>query len=154
MVDREPWRKAAVLVRRLRDGMIANDDFEREWPRSTDDRAPRPIAATLWASYSDLYPHALKGRHSLTDYGRAFFDRCALFLDSDLEYQWPRDGCYADSGLPRTLVVLSLGLLLPLYIRQKRRYAEQEAAGESDVWPFIRRSDYERERSRASGRKQ
>jgi hypothetical protein len=151
MADRQARRSAAVLVRRLRDGMITNDDFEREWPRSTDDRALRAIAPTLWASYSDMYPHTLKGRHSLTDCGRAFFDRCALFLDSDLEYQWPRDGCYAGKGLPRTLVVLSLGLLLPLYIRQKRRYAEQEAAGESNVWPFIRRSDYEQERSRVRG---
>ena len=38
-----------------------------------------------------------------------------------------------------------LWLYLPIYIYLRRRYLEQEAAGDSTVRPFIRRSDYEQE---------
>ena len=46
-------------------------------------------------------------------------------------------------NVPASLL-LSLGLLLPIHLLLKRRYAEQLAAGDLEVWPFIRRADAER----------
>jgi hypothetical protein len=150
MVDHEARKKATALVRQLRDGTITNDDFEDAWPRSQHDRALRAIARTLWASYDSRYTHTLEGRHALNDYGRALFDRRILFLRSDLEYRWPRDRLYAGRGLPCWALVISFGLLLPAVRHLERCYREQEAAGNSRVWPFILSSDHERERDKSA----
>jgi len=152
MIDRALRDKAAVLIRRLGDGMITSDEFEDEWPRPSDDRALKAIAATLWGAYSDISSHKLEGSYALNEYGRALFDRCILFLESDLEYAWPRNRLYGEKGIPLTIVVLSLGMLFPLYLMQKRHYVEQEAAGDRHAWPFIRRLDYEREHAHAAER--
>src|SRR5262245_710289 len=126
MVDHGARKKALVLARQLRDGAITNDACEASWPRSLHDRALRAIARTLWASYDDRYTHTLEGRHALNDHGRALFDRCILFLHSDLEHQWPRDRLYAGRGIPSWAVVISFGLLLPCIRHLSRRYREQE----------------------------
>jgi hypothetical protein len=141
MVDVEARRIAAALVARFRDRVITNDEFEDEWPRRSPDRALNAIAAALWGAYSDTHRHALTGRYALTEAGRAFFDRCIQFLKTDLEYEWPQDRYYARGGLHKTPLIMSLGLLLPVHWMLKRRHAQQEAAGDSAVWPFIRRAD-------------
>jgi hypothetical protein len=144
MVDREGRRTAALLVHQLRDGEITNVDFEVRWPQKTADRALRAIGFVIFFSTTGFTMQAI----TYDDEGRAAMDRCALFLDSGLEYEWPRDRIYAGGKAPRLAFVLTLGLYLFAYIYLRRRYLEQEAAGDSTVWPFIRRSDYEQERHR------
>jgi hypothetical protein len=97
-------------------------------------------------------------------------ERCVLFLSSRLEYQWPpypRDvifnallivggllttiGCaYSefDTGLV-WFIILAIGcLLMPLAWMFGNRAAKKRdevfcRLGDSDVWPFFTRADYE-----------
>ena len=143
MVDREARRLAAVLVRQLGAGTISNDQFEAEWPRSPGDRALAAIAALLRHGYSSHRTHRLVGPRALGEAGERIVERCARFLESDLEYEWPRARIHGN-GIRGSTLLLSLGLLLPVHLMRKRRYAEQLAAGDLEVWPFIRRTDAER----------
>jgi hypothetical protein len=147
MVDREARRAAALLIRQLYHGEITNDDFHVGWPRNSSDRALRAIGFTLNFAISENITRPLE----FGEDGRTHLERCALFLDSNLEYEWPRDRFYTGGKAPRLAFVLTLGLYLPFYIWLRRRYLEQEAARDSTVWPFIRRSDYEQERDRRKG---
>jgi hypothetical protein len=147
MVDCEARRRAAQLVRRFGDGEITNDEFEDDWPDSRDDRALRAVGTMLWGSYSDLYPHRLVGKHALAEEGRRLFRRCALFLESDREYEWPRDSFTGIGGFGPVIRVLTLGLsyFADRWIERghRRARAELEAAGDFGVWPFLQRADYE-----------
>ena len=80
-------REAAKSVRRFRDGEITNDEFEDSfYPLlgRTDDRALRAIATAIWCSYKGLREETLPALHGED---RALFDRCVLFLRSDLPYE-------------------------------------------------------------------
>jgi hypothetical protein len=145
VVDREARDIAVPLVCGLRDGKLTNDDFEAHWPTASLDCALMAVSATLWGAYSDNCTHTIDG---LTEEWCGLFDRSALFLESALEYEWPTYRFYASNGIPVWALVASLGLLVPLYGWLRRRFDKQEAAGESSVWPFIRCTDYERERAR------
>jgi hypothetical protein len=150
MICREGRNKAAELVRGYRDCVITNDDLSDDWPSSKQDEedpALRAIELTLWGAYSDTHNHKAEGRHALHPWWREMFDRCALFLDTDLPYEWPTHRFYpAEAGFSPVLVVLSLGLLGRLNRRWERRHPLQEGAGDSRIWPFIRRADYDRAR--------
>ena len=147
MVEHEARRRAAQLVRRFRDGEITNEEFDAAWPDSREDRALPAVSTMLWASYSDLREHRLEGRQALTHEGRQLFGRCALFLDLDYEYEWPKHNFIGIGGLGPWFRVLTLGLswFVDRWIKQRNRrlQAEMEAAGDFDVWPFRRRTDYE-----------
>ncbi len=88
----------------------------------------------IWGFYSDLSTHKLEGKHALRPDGKAVFMRCILFLKSNLEYEWPKSVVSLSNFV---LHVVTLGK----YTRQKRK--EFELHGDLDVWPFLRRSDYE-----------
>jgi hypothetical protein len=154
MISRQGRNKAAELVRGYRDCVITNDDLTDDWPTSKqdeEDRALRAIELTLWGAYSDTHNHKAEGRHALEAEGRELFDRCAQFLDTDLPYEWPTHRLYpGEGGIPPILVVLSWGLLARLNRYWERRYRLQESAGDSRIWPFIRRSDYDLARGAAA----
>lgn len=62
--------------------------------------------------------------------------RIMLFLYSDLEYEWPK---HPLTGLKRfATTVFSFGLL-PRYFDKRWK-----SSGDFEIWPFIRRSDFER----------
>src|SRR5262249_52136335 len=122
MVDRETRRTAALLIRQLYQGEITNDDFHVGWPRKSSDRALRAIGLTLNFAISENITRTLE----FGEEDRADLERCALFLESGLEYEWPRDRFYAFDKAPRLAFVLTLGLYLPAYIWLRRRYLEQE----------------------------
>jgi hypothetical protein len=61
-------------------------------------------------------------------------ERCLLFLKSDLEYQWPLPKIRLRYGILR---LLGFGWLL------KRRQEVEMGIGDMDVWPFLKRADYE-----------
>ena len=175
VIDRPSRDFAASLIRRFRDGALTNDQFQDEWPSNREDRALGALATMLWHFYDDRKEHTLTGRHALTLDGREFFDRCVLFAESDLPYEWPEEDFIGINGLGwRLMVILSLGSLLwlrigsfgwPLVvvsigliflldrrIRQSnaRIEAKLKATGDMDLWPFIRRSDYDAARSEKS----
>ena len=89
-----------------------------------------------WFLYDDLHEHWLTGNYKLSSSDRKNVARWILFLENDLEYEWP--------VLP-TVVRLAL---LPLNLvsfglagRFVQRYASR--GGYPEVWPFRRWSDYE-----------
>jgi hypothetical protein len=54
----------------------------------------------LWRFYSDLEQHTLvEEGHMLAAEGREIFNRCILFLRTDLEYQWPKENFTGIGGL-------------------------------------------------------
>ena len=149
MVEHEARRRAAQLVRRFGAGELDNDLFHAgmaEVVRS-DDRALRAIESMLWTMSDHSRTHKLEGADAMNEEGRALFDRCVLFLQSDLEYEWPQDRFDRTWGCVPGLHVLTLGLTW-IYtrwkVRQNERFnAEVRASGDFDVWPFLRRTDYE-----------
>jgi hypothetical protein len=89
MVSRPDRQKASELIERLANGEISNDEFDDSYPRRSPDRALEPISANIWFFYTDMHSHKLVGKHALNADARALFARCAAFLRSDLEYEWP-----------------------------------------------------------------
>ena len=139
MVDRAKRDSARDVLRDFIDCKLTNDEFFVQFPRSEDDSALRGISSRVWMLYSDLHRHKLNGKHEPNTETRAMLDRCVLFLDSDLEFEWP---------------VLRIGLvnvLSKLKTRTKQvmglsPHSEEVRAGskvgDEMVWPFFRRSDY------------
>ena len=85
MVDKQSRLKAATLIQDFKRGSITNDEFVAIFPRS-DDAAIGAIRSMLWFCYDDLREHHLTGNYALTEEGEQLFDRCILFLKTDLEY--------------------------------------------------------------------
>lgn len=134
MVDRHARDIAAEALREFMEGLISNDEYEQRFPRNKDDPALWAVHEQIWLSYSDLKEHTLTGKHALTDEARAVFQRCILFLRSDLEFQWPPPKIRLWYGILR---LLGFGWLL------KRREAQEMSVGEVDAWPFLRKAQYE-----------
>jgi hypothetical protein len=148
MIDRHDRNRAASLVEQLRDGKVSNFDFEGQWPQRGDDRALKAISSMLWSYYDDLYEHNLTEAHALSGEARELFDRCALFLLSDLEYLWPRDNFVsAGSSTTRGLLGLSGTWRFPGCDPE-----DTGASGDVAVWPFLTAADYDQSRRAHAGR--
>lgn len=122
--DRDARDKAAELILRLATAQITNDEFDDNFPQSRD-RGVNAVYIFVWHFYSDLDEHRLEGRFTLSPEARSIFDRCILFLRSDLAYRWPP--------------LWSMRPLAWLICRMSRRYE----MGERENWPFLRRADLE-----------
>jgi hypothetical protein len=148
MVATESRRRAALLTEQFRDGKISNFDFEESWPRcDRRDRALRAIGTMLWRFYSDGHEHTLvEEGYVLSPEGREIFDRCALFLRTDLEYQWPKENFIGVGGLGVLGRILTLGL--SVFIdrawrrREERRLTAMAVIGEKAAWPFLTTDEY------------
>lgn len=147
MIDRIRRDVAARLVRQFRDGEITSDDLESEWPDRSEDKALEAVETRVWAFYDDHWPRRMSGHDAATPDEREALTRYAAFLDSSLPYEWSKSNFISIGGCG-VLVVFSLGLLWPVDWWIKRRNACVEAdlrkQGDLDIWPFIRRSDYDR----------
>jgi hypothetical protein len=134
MVDRNARDVAAHVLRQFMEGSISNEEYEQRYPRSKDDPAPWEIWIQVWFFYSDLKTHTLSGKHALNNDRRAFLERCILFLKSNAEFEWPRQKFRPWYGILR---LLGSGRTL------KRREEEEMSIGDKDVWPFLKRAQYE-----------
>jgi hypothetical protein len=137
MIDRTQRDAARRVLRSFIDGEITNDDFEAQFPRSAEDSAIPAIKANVWMLYSDLRQHKLTGKHAPNAENRAILERCALFLETGLEFEWP---------VPK--ISLS-NMFANLWMRAKTRLGGSPASqtpseGDEDVWPFFRRKDYDK----------
>jgi hypothetical protein len=90
MVDRHNRLQASNLIQAFKSGLVTNDEFVAAFPRSGD-AAIRAIRSMLWLCYDDLREHRLTGKWALTGYGEKLFNRCVLFLKTDLEYYGPEN---------------------------------------------------------------
>ncbi|HEY7162797.1 MAG TPA: hypothetical protein VH815_16160, partial [Acidobacteriota bacterium] len=167
MIDKERRTKLAFHLRHLSVGLISNDEFEEavmddvsggwlpeQYYRSklaksdNDDSIIKPMLELCWGLYDDTRNHKLVKSNELTKDALKIIARCILFLHSDKEYEWPYFN--ANNPLLRfTLKDLILSIItLGHHYRDKREehiisYYEWQKLGEYDVWPFIRKADYQ-----------
>lgn len=137
MIDRKARDVLAEQIRHLVAGQISNDEFEDRLPESTDAAIWEVFWNGAWGLYDDLSEHKLRGRNRIEKKYRRDVARWVLFLKSDLEYEWPP---YPPK--PQLLNMLLSILMLGMYSRITAKHWRKR--GEAEVWPFIRRSDYER----------
>jgi hypothetical protein len=135
MIDRHARDIAADAVRDFMQGSISNKEYERRFPTAKGDPALWAIYANLWFCYSDVSEHTLTGKHALGDDSRAILERCVLFLRTDLEFRWPPPKFRLRYGILR---LLGLGQIV------KRWEGGDVSIGDVEVWPFLRKADYER----------
>lgn len=149
MINRQDRNSAASLVEQLRDGTLSNLDFEEQWPQRESDRALAAISSMLWHYYDDLFEHRLTEAYALTGEAREIFDRCALFLLSDLEYLWPRDDFFDVRVNNYGSVVL--GLSDPCYDFPDCDPEGTGVDGDIAVWPFFRVAECDQMRRTEAG---
>ena len=134
MVDRHARDIAAEALRNFMEGSISNREYERRFPKSKGDPALWGIYSQIWFCYSDTLEHTLTGKHALTNEGRAYIGRCLLFLKSDLEFQWPPTKLRLWYPLLR---LIGLGRIV------NRKVEKEMSIGDVDVWPFLKKAEYE-----------
>ena len=137
MVDRVARRELAELLRQLTAGHITNDEFERRAPRPSADPAIQAICRDgAWFLYDDLHEHRLVGKYRVDGRVRSDVARWVLFLETDIEYQWPIP------PVPWRLVLVATSLatlgLLAVIMRWRNRRDPDSA-----VWPFRTVAAYE-----------
>jgi len=104
----------------------------QSFPKSQDP-ALKAIRYFAWGQFSDLRVHTLTERDAPLPEHRALIGRCLLFLQTDLEFKWP-----SPPGLGEGLLrIASLGRW------SGTSEEEYKSKGDFDVWPFLKRSDYE-----------
>jgi hypothetical protein len=134
MVDRHARDIAGDALQDLLRGSISNDEYERKYPIAKDDPALRAIFVQVWFYYSDMHEHKLTSRYVPSDASRAFLERCVLFLKSNLEFQWPKSEFRLRYGIMR---LLGLGRIV------ERRIKQKYSVGDEEVWPFLKKTEYE-----------
>jgi hypothetical protein len=134
MIDRHARDIAADALRDFMEGSISNKGYERRYPRSKNDPALWATYSRVWFFYSDVSEHGLTGKHALTEEGRAFLERCLLFLRSNIGFQWPPMKIHVWYPLLR---LLGLGWIA------NRRVEKLMSVGDKEVWPFLRKAEYQ-----------
>jgi hypothetical protein len=133
MVDREGRDIGASVLRDFIDGEITNEVFASRFPKSSDP-AVRAVFYFAWGQYSDLRVHMLTGRDTPTPERHAILERCASFLRTDLEFEWPVPKPSIWKGISQAV---GLGRL---FRASEEKYRSK---GDFEVWPFLRKTDYE-----------
>jgi hypothetical protein len=135
MIDKKSRKKLSESLRHLVSGQMTNYKFEGATPRKSPDRAIWPIRRQAWFLYDDLHEHKLVKNYKLPKESKKEIARWILFLQTGLEYEWPQHPTETLWGALLSLMSLSL---IPR-IFWNRPY---KRAGNYEVWPFIRQSDF------------
>lgn len=177
MIDRPARNKLAELVRHLIAGTITTDKFSDtaiDIMCSSKDQGVKAVFTAADGLYGDLniLPYRLRGADKVEPKTRRQMAIAALFLYSDLEYEWPEDTFFetprGDTGLALlcglvAVVGLFAGIINPLitiaflliavgiyeyshhYVAGNfAEWAErQKQIGDFEVWPFLRQADFE-----------
>lgn len=139
MIATEKRKEAKRLLLSFSDGSITNDEFEAKYPIDSSDPALGGIFRRLWFIWDDRYEHALAGQHALKENERDVVLRCLAFLDSNLEYQWPKAMFMA----PFSVMLCRLLRMHKIAERLDQKKLEQLGRiGDPEVWPFLSKSDY------------
>ena len=134
MVNPEKRRFARELITKYLSREITNDDLNDDFPHDKEDPALTAIWRNLWPHYSDNYSHKAEGKHQLSPEANDLFVRCAAFLRTELEYEWPAFKWISFEYL--------FWRALGCGKRLERKFDEFQSHGDFEVWPFIRREDY------------
>ncbi len=116
MVDREKRAHLGQALTQLVEGTITNNEFndlDQSWECA--DRAVRTIGEYFVELCTDEREYRLTGAAALDPGNAAMADRCCLFLQTDLEYEWPEapsTAVQAVVGGAAIFLVLPLGVVL------------------------------------------
>jgi hypothetical protein len=133
MVNPQLRVKAACLIRAYLDGKIDNFEFADGFPHDKNDAALKAVEQRLWFHYDDVRAHHCEfPLHSDIE---MLFRRCALFLDTQLEYEWPE---LWHHNLAHPIVRILSGQLF-----RSDAIEQSKSSGNYDVWPFLHRTDFE-----------
>jgi len=138
MTDRAARNEFALLLRRLASGRITNARFDGYRPDRAPDSGVQAVADAAWQLYDDFGVYRLRGRRALRRDALAAVARWVLFLQSDYEYEWPRN---PRPSIGRFLLALmTFARISPIPPDRMRVWRQ---AGDYDCWPFVTRADYE-----------
>ncbi|GHG81528.1 hypothetical protein GCM10012319_34790 [Comamonas sp. KCTC 72670] len=87
-VDTAARRKVAQFLRDFIEGRISNTDLDTKYPQRSDDPAVHAVSQRTWRFQDDFREHRLTGRFALSEGERDLLERCVLFMDNDLPYEW------------------------------------------------------------------
>lgn len=151
-VLREVRRQLAEDLEELLDGAITDAEFENRYERLAaklrkmgvdfeEDRVVPMVKAQVWQVFEGPEPWKRDAQHPIHPSTEVMFRKLILFLRSDLEYEWPfaRYPSFEEQCRGLLMNLLTLGG------EARRRGREFSAAGDVEVWPFLRAVDYERE---------
>ena len=135
MVNRSSRTQTGELLRHLLAGRISNLDYE-EKAADLDSKASAIAAIFVesWQLYDDVFEHRLTDKWKINKDDRRVVARWILFLQNDLEYEWPYPEIKHD--LRRLVSLLTFGVF-PHFREPKYR-----DLGDYDVWPFFCVEDY------------
>jgi hypothetical protein len=136
MVNLEKRQIAKRLIERFLACEITNDGFDDAFPRDQGDPALDAIYSNLWAYYSENNTHKLAGKYALRADARELFQRCAAFLGTALEYEWPRYQWIS----PKYALLRMFGFSKKI----NNDFERFKSSGNFQVRPFAREGDYRR----------
>ena len=125
MIDRSARDVAIRRIEQYFGGLITNDEFLDEFPKSSKDPALVAIYRKLFDIVSDMYSHTILQSIDVDPAVNAIVVRCLLFLRSDFEYRWTSRLFRIVRGLRQTNITGNL------------------KSGDPDVWPFFTAADYQ-----------
>lgn len=141
MIDMTARRQYGELLRHFFAARCTNDEYEERADLlvETDcDCALYMIYAATWTTYDDFKEHRMTGKWQLNKTDRRTIARWILFLQNDLEYEWPYPTI--KHKLRRLVTILTFGRF------PRFREPAYNELGDYEVWPFFRVEDYERAR--------
>lgn len=122
-VDSSSRRVAARLLRDFLAGRISNMELDRGFPERSRDPGLHAVYRRTFGFQDDVQEFHATGRFAVERPTREVLDRCVLFLETGLPYEW---------SLPLADMVLRAYAHLARKPRPK---------GDRSVWPFYRRTD-------------
>ena len=132
-VDALARQVAASLLRDFLAGRISNMELDRGFPERSRDPGIHAVYRQTFGFQDDVREFHATGRFAVEGPTREVLDRCVLFLETRLPYEW---------SLPLADVIL-------------RAYAplarKPRPTGDRSVWPFFRRADFASAQSLAQG---
>ena len=142
MIHRPSRNQLALQLRRYLNGRITNWDLDDSGDRLEDDGASE-IWEIIWTTYSDFPKFRAVGDRQVEGDLRQQYLRAILFLDSDLEYEWPPWAIGAPCFLWLRNLLTRGRAGREFDAAEAARIKSWEEAGDSTIWPFVRKSDYD-----------
>lgn len=122
-VDTPARQQAANLLRNFLAGSISNTELDHGFPQRSMDPVIHAIYRRTFGFQDDIQEFHATGRFAVEGPTRELLDRCVLFLQTELAYEW---------SLPLVDAVLGAVALLTKWPRPR---------GDRSVWPFFRKED-------------
>lgn len=134
----------SAQIRRYLNGRISNWQLDDTSDKLDDDGA-HGVWCFAFTTFSDNPEYYAIGDAAITGEVREVFVRCILFLDSDLEYEWPPWNPLGDEPIFLWLCnLLTFGRAGEAHRKKEDDDLEVwRSHGDIDVWPFNREADYE-----------